>query len=283
MMKKLVLQAIAISLLILPALNVSAQLRTPAPSPSAMVKQAVGLTDVTIEYSRPSVRDRNIFAENGLVPFGQIWRTGANQATKITFSEDVQVGGQDLKAGSYAILTKPDRHEWAVHFYPYESSGFGSYVEKTPAAVVNAKTHNTGHHVESFTISVENLTNNGATIDIAWDKTRVSVPLAVHTEKQVMAQFEKMEQGPSAGEYYAMGNYLFESGKDLQKALEYVQKATKSGNPAYWQLYREALILGELGRKSEAVSTARRSLELARQAGNQDYVRLNENAIAKWQ
>ena len=283
MMKKFVLQAIATTLLILPALMVSAQLSTPQASPLAMVKQRVGLTDVTIEYSRPSVKGRQIFAENGLVPFGQLWRTAANDATKITFSKEVQVGGNDLKAGSYAILAKPDRNEWVVNFYPYESTGDDYYTDKTPAAAVKTKTHNTGHHVESFTISVENLTNNGATIDIAWDKTRVSVPLAVHTDKQVMAQFQKMQEGPTAGEYYAMGNYLFESEKEMEKALEYVQKATKGDNPAYWQLYREALILGKLGRKSEAISTARRSLELARQAGNQDYVRLNENAIAKWQ
>lgn len=281
-MKKIILNLIA-ALLLLPALTLNAQMRTPAASPSAMLKQTVGLTEVTIEYSRPSVKDRVIFAENGLEPYGKLWRTGANSATKITFSEDVQVGGQDLKAGAYAILTKLGKSEWEVNFYPHESTGFGTYVEKTPAATVKAKVQNPGHKVESFTIDVNNLRNNGATIDISWENTMVSVPLTVHTDKQVMAQFKKMEEGPSAGEYYAMGNYMYESGQDLEKALAYVQKATKGDNPAFWQLHREALILGDLGRKQEAIKTAQKSMELAKQAGNEDYVRLNQNAIAKWE
>lgn len=259
-----------------------AQLSTPAPSPFTELKTTVGLTDIAIEYSRPSVRGREIFAAGGLVPYGNIWRTGANAATRLTFSKDVSLGGKDLKAGSYALLTKPGAEEWEVMLFPYESGNWGSYVEKDPVATFTAEVGKAGHRFETFTIDVNDIRHDGANINLLWNYTLVSLPLNVHTDKQVKAAFEKMMAGPTAGEYYAMGNYLFESEQDLEKALEFVQKATAGDNPAFWQVHREALILGELGRYDEAVKAAEKSMEMAKAAGNMDYVRLNENAIEKW-
>lgn len=280
MIKKVCLLFVAVVLF---ALQGQAQLQTPASSPSAKLTQTVGLTEVTIEYSRPSMKERAIFGgAEALVEYGKIWRTGANAATKISFSKDVKVGDADLKAGSYAILSMPGKSEWGVMFYPYESSNFGSYVEQEPAAKVMAKAGKTGQSVESFTISVNNLRNNTATIDIAWDNTMVSVPLTVHTDKEVMKTFETMMAGPSNDQYYAMGNYLLESGKDLEKALQYIQKATKGENPRFWQVHREALALGELGRYKEAIATAEKGIELAKAANNEDYVKLNQKAIEGW-
>ena len=280
MMKKVCLLFIAVAFF---AFNAQAQLQTPAPSPSSKLTQTVGLTEVTVEYSRPGVKDRNVFGgADALVEYGKIWRTGANSATKISFSKDVKVGDSDLKAGSYAILSIPGKDEWSVMFYTFEGAGFGGYVEKEPTAKVMAKAGKTSRSVESFTIDVNNLRNNTATIDIMWDNTVASVPLTVHTDKEVMGSFEAMMAGPSAGQYYAMGNYLLESGKDLEKALKYIQKATKGDNPRFWQVHREALALGELGRYKEAVMSAEKSMKLAKEAGNSDYVKLNEKAIAGW-
>lgn len=280
MMKKLFLVFIAFAFF---ALDSQAQLQTPPPSPGAKAIQTVGLTEVTLEYSRPGVKERKIFGgDDALVPYGQIWRTGANQATKISFNKDVKVGDADLKAGSYAILSKPGKSEWAVMFYPYESGNFGTYVEQEPTATVKAKSNVAGHKTESFTIAVNNLSNSSATIDIMWDRTLVSVPLSVHTDKQVTETFEAMMAGPSDGQYYSMGVYLLDTGKDLEKALKYIQKATKADNPRFWQVHQEAKALGALGRYKEAMATAKKGIELAKAANNNDYVKLNENAMAEW-
>ena len=256
------------------------QLRTPAPSPSAKFVQTVGLTDVTIEYSRPGVKGRDVFGD--LVPFDKIWRTGANAATKITFSDAVTIQGQKLEAGSYAILTKPSKTKWAVHFYAYESGNFGTYVEKEPTLAVDAETVDLPVKMENFAIWVDNLTNDGANIEIIWDRTLVSLKLGVFSDDQVMASIDRMLAGPSNNDYYAMGQYMHDAGKDLNKALKYVQKATKTDSPRFWQVRREALILADLGRKAEALEAAKLSLELAKAAGNDDYVRMNEKSIKAW-
>lgn len=258
------------------------QIRTPAPSPSAKVHQTVGLTDVSIEYSRPSAKGRTIFAADGLVPYGKIWRTGANSISKITFSDDVTVGGKKLEAGSYGILTKPGASEWAVHFYSYDGGNWGSYVEKTPAAAVMVTPSKTSDMAETFTLSVDHVSMDGAHFVIAWENTKVAVPIEVNVDEQVMANIERVMAGPSTADYYAAGDYMFSAGKDLNKALMYVQKATKVDNPRFWQVRKEALILAELGRKADAIAAAKKSLALAKEAGNDDYIRMNEKSIKEW-
>lgn len=261
--------------------NLQAQVQTPAASPFSKVMQTVGLTDVTIEYSRPSKNGRAIFGD--LVPYGKIWRTGANGATKMTFSEDVTIQGEALSAGSYAVLSKPGATSWDVMFYSYDQRGFGSYVEKTPDLTVTVEPIALPMvAAESFMISLDNLKSDGASIDMLWDKTWVSLALGVHTDKAVMANIEKVMAGPSAGDYYAAGVYMYQSGKDVNKALEYVQKATSQGEPRFWQKRWEAEILMAAGKKKDAMKVAKESIALAEAAGNSDYVKINNDNIAKW-
>ncbi len=261
----------------------NAQITTPAPSPAAKVKQTVGLTEVVIQYSRPSKKGRTIFAADGLVPYGKIWRTAANAATKITFSEDVSIEGHDLKKGSYALLTIPNATSWDVMFYTHESSNFGTYVEKEPdLKVMVTPVDMSPVSVESFSIGVGDLTDNGANIYILWDNVYVPVKLGVKTDEAVLASIEKTMGGPSAGDYYTAGLYYYNSGKDKEKALKYVQKATHNGEPRYWSLRWEAEILSSLGRTAEAIKVAKHSIELAEKAGNSDYVKINTDNIAKW-
>lgn len=264
------------------ALDLNGQIRTPAPSPSAKMTQMVGLTEVTIEYSRPGVKGRDVFSADGLVPFGKLWRTGANQATKISFSEDVTVEGQALEAGAYAILTVPDATSWEVQFHKHESTNFGSYRDKTPAASVNVTPQTLPISVENFFITVANLESDGADLEIIWDNVLVPIKLGLHTDKAVMANIERIMAGPSANDYYAAGIYMYNSGKDKNKALEYVQKATSQGEPKFWQKKWEAEILASLGRTKEAIEVAQHSLELAEKAGNDDYIKMNKDNIAKW-
>jgi len=258
------------------------QIRTPAPSPSATISQTVGLTDVEVVYSRPAAKGRTIFADNGLVPFGKIWRTGANQITKVSFSDDVTIEGKELKKGAYGVLTLPGSSKWAVHFYEYETGNWGSYREKTPAVAVEVMSKSNANNVESFTISVDDIHMEGATLNIAWANTVVPVSIGVHAKKQVMASIDKVMAGPSTGDYYNAGSFLFESGGDLNKALMYVQKATKTDSPRFWQVRRESLILAGLGRKAEAITAAKLSLDLAKKAGNDDYIKMNTDSIKEW-
>lgn len=277
-MKKLLINTLALLLTI----STYAQISTPAPSPSATTTQAVGLTEITVEYSRPGMKGRTIFAEDGLVPFGAMWRTGANSATKITIGQDATIGGVEVEGGSYAVLTKPMASEWMFMLYPYEGGSWGSYREKTPAATFSAATKSTAMPVESFTIGVNNLTSNSATLDFMWENTMVSVAVEVGVHEQVMANIQRVMAGPSTNDYYQAASYMHDSGSDLKMALEYVQKATNVEEPRFWMVRREALILADLERTQEAIAAAKRSMELAQAAGNEDYVRMNQASIAEW-
>ena len=278
-MKKLLFNVLALLL----TFSMYAQISTPAPSPSATVNQAVGLTEITVEYSRPSMKGRTIFAEDGLVPFGSMWRTGANSATKITIGQDATIGGVEVAAGSYAVLTKPMAKEWTFMLYNYEGSSWGSYREKEAAATFSAATKSTGMPVESFTIAVNNLTDNSATLDFAWENTMVSVPVEVPVHEQVMAAIKRTMAGTSANDYFRAASYMHDSGTDVETALSYIQKANDTDEPRFWMVRREALILADLGRKQEAIAAAKRSMALAKEAGNEDYVRMNEKSLAEWE
>ncbi|NNE25685.1 MAG: DUF2911 domain-containing protein [Saprospiraceae bacterium] len=258
------------------------QIQTPAPSPSAKVEQAVGLSTMTIEYSRPGVKDRTIFAEDGLVPFGKKWRTGANAATKITFSDKVMIGDGSLSAGSYAILTTPSADSWDVHFFAHESSSFGSYLDKEPDATVTVETNEFPFSVERFTMEFHNITNNSTDLMIMWDNTWVAVPMSVEVDKKVMANIERVMAGPSNNDYYQAATYMHTAGKDLNMALKYINKATNIDEPKFWQVRRKALILADLGETEKAIKAAKKSMELAKAAGNDDYVRMNEKSIKEW-
>ncbi len=264
------------------SVGLQAQIRTPQPSPSASFTQTVGLTEVSAEYSRPGVKGRTIFAEKGLVPYGQVWRTGANAATKISFSDDVKLQGKELKAGAYAVLTKPGATSWDVHFYKHDTGNFGAYVERTPDLVVTVTPESLPIKVENFFITVGNITNNDADLMFVWDNTLVPVKLEVPTEAKAMASIEQTLAGPSANDYYAAGSYLFAAGKDLDKALKWVQKATHSDSPRFWQLRTESEILAALGRYQDAIQVAEKSKTLAMEADNAEYIKINTDNIKKW-
>jgi len=262
--------------------DAQAQIKTPSASPSAKVTQTVGLTDVMIEYSRPSMKKRTIFAADGLVPFGKVWRTGANSATKITFSDDVMVNGTALKKGAYAILSVPSANSWEVQFYPHESGRWSSYVDKTPVATVTAETSKLPFAVETFLIITDKLTNNSADLEFIWENTIATLKVETAVDEVVMAAIDKVLAGPTVGDYYTAGSYYFDSGKDLEKALTWVQKATQTDSPRFWQVRKESQILAALGRHGDAIAAAKKSLELATAAGNADYIKLNNDSIAKW-
>ncbi|MET7030357.1 DUF2911 domain-containing protein [Sediminicola luteus] len=278
-MKKLVL----ILLAVVATYSVQAQIETPAPSPAAKVWQTVGLTDVTLEYSRPSMRGRTIFGD--LVPYDMLWRTGANARTKITFSDDVMVDGQALKAGTYAIFTKPGSSSWEVFFYT-DAQGGGTpseWDESKVAAKTTVEVYKMEMPIETFTMTFDDLTSNSAVLGILWEKAYVGVKFEVPTDAMVMKDIEKTMAGPGAGDYYAAAVYYYSEGKDIAKAKAWMDKAmAMTEKPAFWQLRQQSLIYAKAGDKKGAIEAAKKSLAGAEAAGNADYIKMNKDSLKEW-
>ncbi len=278
-MKKIVLLLCAV----LASSSLEAQINTPAPSPFSKLEQKVGLTDVTVEYSRPSMRGRTIFGN--LVPYSKVWRTGANARTKISFSEGVTIDGQELKAGTYAIFTKPSAQSWEVYFYS-ETQGSGTprtWDDSKIVAKTTAQVQALPMNIESFTISIDDLGSNSATLGMLWEKTYVGVKFEVPTDAVVSINIDKVLNGPGAGDYYAAAVYYSTAGKDIDKAKKWMDKAmSMTAKPAFWQLRQQSLIQAKSGDKKSAIATAKKSLAGAEKAGNADYVKMNKDSLKEW-
>ncbi|WP_417558201.1 DUF2911 domain-containing protein [Mesoflavibacter zeaxanthinifaciens] len=264
--------------------TVNAQIETPQPSPLQKIEQKVGLTDVSVQYSRPSMKGRTIFGD--LVPYGKLWRTGANQNTMVTFSTDVMVGESTLKAGSYAIFSKPNKDNWEVIFYS-DTNNWGTpqkWDDSKVAATVNAKVYDIPMDIETFTVSFDDLTNDSAVLGIMWEKTYVAVKFDVPTDKAVTTAINKVMNGPSADDYYAAARYYLESGKDINKAVVWMDKAIEmtKENPRFWWLRQQSLIKAKAGDKKGAIKAAKASLEGAEKAGNADYIKMNKDSLKEW-
>lgn len=259
-----------------------AQIQTPAPSPTQKMEQQVGLTDVTIEYSRPSMRGRTIFGD--LVPFNKLWRTGANKNTTIAFDDDVTVGGKELKAGTYAVYTKPGAANWEVIFYTDSNNGGTPEVwdEGKVAASVMAKTMAMPMSVETFTISLDDVKSDGANLGMMWDKTYVSVPFTTKTDEMVSKNIDAVMNGPAANDYYSAAVYYLESGKDINKAKMWIDKAVTMNEDAFWYKRQQSLIYAKSGDTKGAIKAAKKSMEQAQAAGNMDYVALNKKSLKEW-
>uniref|UniRef100_UPI004047FC31 DUF2911 domain-containing protein n=1 Tax=Mariniflexile sp. TaxID=1979402 RepID=UPI004047FC31 len=280
-MKKLLLIALGLTFV----LNINAQISTPQPSPSAKMEQKVGLTDVTLEYSRPSMRGRTIFGN--LVPFGTIWRTGANSRTKITFSTDIKVDGQTLKAGSYAIFTKPTAENWEVYFYTdYDGSGAPQTWDETKvAAKATAKVYKMPMKIETFTMTFDDLTSNSAVLGMLWEDVYVGIKIEVPTDEMVLTNINEVMNGaPTGNDYYAAAVYYLQEGKDIKQAKTWIDKAiTMAGDKvAFWQLRQQSLIYAKAGDTKGAIAAAKKSLAAAQAAGNADYVKMNKDSLKEW-
>ncbi|MDA9907957.1 DUF2911 domain-containing protein [Flavobacteriaceae bacterium] len=279
-MKKLILLTFICSL----SLSVNAQIKSPQPSTSQTVTQTVGLTNIELSYSRPSMRERNIFGE--LVPYGKMWRTGANKNTTITFDKDVIIGSKEVKAGTYAIFTKPNAQSWEVYFYS-DSSNWGTpaaWENEKVVASIKANVVAMPMEVETFTISFDAITNDSATLGFRWDHTYVAVPISFFTDTQVTKSIESVMSGPNAGDYYTAAVYYLNADKDIKKAKNWIDKAIEMReNPAFWYYRQQSLIYAKSEDKNGAIKAAKKSLALAKEAGNEDYVALNTKSLKAWE
>ncbi len=278
-MKKIV---VALALFMISIVG-NSQVRTPQASPKTLLNQLVGLTDVEIEYSRPSARGRIVFGE--LVPFGRLWRTGANANTTISFSEDVVIDGKTLKKGKYALFTLPRIDTWEIVFYT-KTDNWGNpdtFSEENVALRAIVKPELTARNVETFTIDINNLDNNFGVLNLMWERTLVALKFEVPTQKIAIQSIEKALAGPTAGDYYSSAQYFYQSNGDLTKALTYINKALELNvdKPFYYSRLK-SLIQAKLGDKKAALETAKQSLAAAIFAKNNDYIKMNQDSILEW-
>lgn len=275
MLTKLFLSA-GITLL---SLGINAQsLKTPQPSTTQTIKQDLGIGSVELSYSRPGMKGRKIFGD--LVPFGKVWRTGANSATTLQFTDSVTIGGTRIAPGKYGLLTIPDKDQWTVIISQQtDVTSPAAYQQDKDLARLTIKPVNNTSPVETFTMQFANVKSNSADLQIMWDNTTVNVPITTDVESKVMAQIDNLMNKDNKP-YFQSAMYYMETGKDLNQALAWLDKAIEQNPTAFWVYHQKANALAKLGRKEEAKTTALKSMNLAKEAKNDDYVELNKKLIS---
>ena len=256
----------------------SAQLRTPAPSPTQSVKQDLGVSSIELVYSRPIMKGRKIFGD--LVPWNKVWRTGANSATRIKFNDDVIFGGQPLKAGEYAIYTVPNENEWEIIINKGSASWGTDYKQQDDIFRVKVKPAKLNEPVESFTMQFANVKPTSTDLQIMWDRTSVAISITTDIDKKIMGQIDDVMKKDSRP-YFQAAAYYLENGKDLNQALLWFDKAIEQNPTGFYIYYQKALALKKLGRKDEAKAVSQKSMQMAKEQKNDDYVRLNEKLLAE--
>jgi Protein of unknown function (DUF2911)/Tetratricopeptide repeat len=273
-MKKLLIAAFAVCALF----TADAQLRTPAPSPTQTIKQDFGLSTVELSYSRPAMKGRKIFGD--LVPFGNVWRTGANQATTLTFGEEVIIGGKKIPAGKYGLLSIPDKTSWTLIISKQtDVTSPAAYKQDMDVVRVTAETMKTKDNVESFTMQFADVKPTSCALHIMWEGTAIALPITVDVETKVMGQIDQLMNKDNKP-YFNAAMYYLDNGKDLNQALSWFDKAVEMQPTAFWIHHQRANCLAKLGKKAEAKVAAEKSKELAAAAKNDDYVKLNEKLLA---
>lgn len=270
--------ALACGLTLACAITEAQGLKLPAPSTVQTIKQEFGIGSVELSYSRPAMKGRTIFGD--LVPYGKVWRTGANQATTLTFSEDVTIGNKLVPAGKYGLLSIPEKGSWTLIITKQlDVTNPAAYKQENDVVRVAVKTASRPTPAETFTMQFADITPTSCALQIMWDKTAVSLPITTEYDKKVMAQLDELMQSDKPP-YFAAAMYYMESGKDLKQASEWFNKAAEQNANAFWLWHNKAKCEAKLGKKAEATASATKSLELAKQANNADYVALNEKLLA---
>jgi hypothetical protein len=273
----------AVSPVLASTLKQDAPIEFPQASPAASVKQRIGLTDVEVEYSRPGVKGRKIFG--GLVPYGEVWRTGANTATKVTFGGDVKLEGTAVPAGSYALYTIPGENEWVVILSKVTGQwGSYQYDEKNDLLRAKVKPVALKDPVETMTISLEEVRDDAAQLAITWDRTRVTAKIETDLVAVMVPKIKAAMAGDAKKKpYFQSAMFYYEHNLDLKQAIAWMDEAVKEQPDAVWIVYRKGLVQAKAGDKKGAMASAQQALELAKKAGGSagaEYTRLSETLIA---
>ena len=274
----------AVALLAAPAAQ--AQIATPQASPKSTVTQRVGLTDITIVYSRPGVKARNIFGT--VVPFGKRWRTGANATTSIKFSDDVMIEGKKVAAGEYGLYTIPNKTEWLVVLNKSLKQGadVDGFKDDQDVARFTIKPYKVASKVETFTISFTDLTPGTGNVAMEWENTGAKFKVTADVDTKVMAQIdEKITKAatPAPGDLAAAAVYYLDNNKDMKQALAWMEKANAAEPTKFWNLNTEAKIRLKMKDYAGATKAAEASKKaaLAATPPNGEYVKMNEDLMAE--
>jgi hypothetical protein len=275
-MRKIIFCAVAIAAVF----SVNAQaVKTPAPSPTQTIKQDFGISSIELSYSRPGIKGRKVFGD--LVPFGKVWRTGANNATTINFGSDVTIGTTMVPAGKYGLLTIPDKDNWTIIITKQlDVTSPAAYKQESDIARVTAKPMTMKDKMETFTMQFANVKPGTCDLHIMWENTAVELPITTDVETAVMKQLDNAMNKDNRP-YFQAAMYYLETGKDLNQALAWFDKAIEQQPDAFWVYHQRANTLAKLGKKGEAKASAEKSMQLAKEAKNDDYVRLNEKLLAE--
>jgi len=272
-MKKL----LTIAAIALYSSSMAQTLNTPAPSTTQTIKQNFALGSIELTYSRPNLKGRTAMGE--LVPFGKVWRTGANNATTINFSDEVIIGGKNIAAGKYGLLTIPGKDSWVLIITKQlDVTSPSAYKEESDVVRVNATPSTTKDKTETFAIQFANVKGNSCDLLFTWENTTVALPISADVETKVMKQIENIMTKDNLP-YFNAAMYYMDNNKDLSQALTWFNKAVENNPTAYWVQYQRANCLVKLGKKADAITAATKSLELATTAKNPDYVKLNEDLL----
>jgi hypothetical protein len=250
------------------------QLTTPQTSPTAEIKQNFALSSIELSYSRPGVKGRKIFGD--LVPYGKVWRTGANSATTITLGEDVMIGGKKVTAGKYGLLSIPGETEWTfIITKQLDVTNPSAYKQDQDVVRVTSKPETLPFSIETMMINIDNIKNNSCSIGLVWDNVFAGFDVTADVDSKVMEQIKGTMENDNRP-YFAAAQYYIDNGKDLNKAVEWLDKAYAQNPKAYWVLYQKARAQKMLGKKADALATSNKSMEIAKTEKNADYVSLNE-------
>lgn len=259
--------------------SVAQKITVPAPSPLQTTTQKFGLGEITVEYSRPVAKGRTIFGD--VVPYGKVWRTGANGTTKITFTDNVKIEGKEVKAGTYGLYSVPNKDSWEVMLYSdlTLNGNVGDYKTENEVARFKVKPAKTAAKVESFTINVDNILPTEATLTISWENTLVPLKITTDIDARVMKSIDESMKSDKP-EYFRAATYYFENGKDLNQALTWVNKATDENPKAFYMFLLKAKIEYASKDKAAGKASAEKTIALAKEAKNEDYVALATKLIA---
>ncbi len=260
------------------------QINHPRISPQTSLVQSVGLTEVTISYSRPSARGRKVF--DGIVPFGRIWRLGANESTHITFQDSVSILGNKLPPRTYALYAIPQKEKWVIIFHKNLNlwgDGRDLYNVQEDALRITVASHYFREFTETLTIEMNCLTHDNGVLEIYWENTRVSIPLVWNTQQKMIDEIqEQVVKNPTAQTFYEAARYYQETGIFPQKSLLYLDKSEKIGGEKYFISRIRSLVYASLNNYSRAILEAERSQAMAKSLGKDEFVRMNTENIEKW-
>jgi hypothetical protein len=261
-----------------------AQMPTPALSSTVKTETTVGFTAISLNYSRPSKKGRTIFGD--FVPYNEIWRTGANKNSLISFSDDVIIGNKEVKKGIYAIYSKPNQTVWEVYFYSdIENVGLPKKWEEEKIVAKVTVIPKTNSTVETFTLNIGNVTNSSFQLEIIWDNILVPIKIEVPTEQKVSSNITNALSNPSSWDYYFFARYYEEDKKNLNQALTWINKSVEmmsNEEDVFFPLRIKALIEADLGDYKSAINTAKLSLEKSEKVGNKEYIKMNTKSISEW-